>query len=72
MEISTIRLDLAKNVIQVHGIDREGNVVVRGALRRAQALPIFAKLTPCLVGMEACGTAHYWSRELIKLGHDVQ
>ena len=72
MEISTLGLDLAKNVFQVHGVDREGNVVVRRTLRRAQVLPFFAKLPPCLIGMEACGTAHHWARELIKLGHDVR
>jgi transposase len=72
MEISTIGLDLAKNVFQVHGVDPEGDVVVRRTLRRAQVLPFFAKLPPCLVGMEACGTAHHWARELIKLGHEVR
>ena len=72
MEISTIGLDLAKNVFQVHGVDPEGKVVVRKALRRAQVLPFFAKLPPCLVGMEACGTAHHWARELARLGHDVR
>lgn len=72
MEISTIGLDLAKNVFQVHGVDPEGHVVVRRTLRRAQVLPFFSKLPPCLVGMEACGTAHHWARELIKLGHDVR
>ena len=72
MEISTIGLDLAKNVFQVHGVDANGNVVVRKTLRRAQLLPFFASLPACLVGMEACGTAHHWARELIKLGHDVR
>lgn len=72
MEISTIGLDLAKNVFQVHAVDSVGNVVVRRTLRRAQLLPFFASLPPCLVGMEACGTAHHWARELIKLGHDVR
>ncbi|KQM85690.1 transposase [Sphingomonas sp. Leaf22] len=72
MEISTIGLDLAKNVFQVHGIDADDNVVVRRTLRRAQLLPFFASLPPCLVGMEACGTAHHWARELIKLGHDIR
>ncbi|TCP30997.1 transposase [Sphingomonas sp. BK235] len=72
MEISTIGLDLAKNVFQVHGVDAEGRVVVRKTLRRAQVLPFFEKLPPCLVGMEACGTAHYWARELMKLGHEVR
>ncbi len=72
MEISTIGLDLAKNVFQVHGVDVQGNVVVRKALRRSQMLPFFAKLPPCLVGIEACGTSHYWARELSKLGHEVR
>jgi transposase len=72
MEISTIGLDLAKNVFQVHGVDEEGAVVVRKALRRAQMLPFFAQLSPCLVGIEACGTSHHWARELQKLGHNVR
>jgi len=72
MEITTIGLDLAKRVFQVHGIDAEDNVVVRKALRRGQVLPFFAKLAPCLVGIEACGTSHHWARELIKLGHEVR
>lgn len=72
MEISTIGLDLATRVFQVHGIDGAGNVVVRKALRRAQVLPFFTKLEPCLIGMEACGTSHHWARELIALGHEVR
>ena len=60
MTITTVGLDLAKNVFQVHAVDRAGCVVARKALRRGQVLPFFAKLTPCLVGMEACGTSHYW------------
>ena len=72
MEISTIGLDLAKNIFQVHAINDAGEVVVRKALRRAQVLPFFAKLPSCLVGMEACGTSHHWARELIKLGHEVR
>lgn len=72
MEISTIGLDLAKNVFQVHGVDAEGGAVIRKALRRSQMLPFFAKLPPCLVGIEACGTSHHWARELIKLGHEVR
>ena len=71
-QVSTVGLDLAKTVFQVHGIDAQGAVVVRRPLRRAEVLPFFAKLSPCLVGMEACGTAHYWARELIKLGHIVR
>ena len=72
MDISTIGLDLAKSVFQVHGVDASGAVVVRKTLRRAQVLPFFAKLPRCLVGMEACGTSHHWARELIKLGHEVR
>ena len=72
MEISTIGLDLAKSVFQVHAINDAGEVVVRKALRRSQVLPFFARLSPCLVGMEACGTSHHWARELIKLGHEVR
>jgi transposase len=70
--ISTIGLDLAKKVFEVHGVDGQGAVVVRRSLRRAQVLGWFAKLPPCLVGMEACATAHYWGRELSRLGHTVR
>jgi transposase len=72
MEITTIGLDLAKRVFQVHGVDAAGGVVVRKAVRRAQVLPFFAKLAPCLVGIEACGTSHHWARELMRLGHRVR
>lgn len=72
MEITTIGLDLAKSIFQVHGIDSTGQVVVRKALKRSQLLAFFAKLSPCLIGIEACGTSHYWARELTKLGHDVR
>jgi len=72
MEISTIGLDLAKSVFQVHAIDEAGEIVVRKALRRSQVLPLFGKLQPCLVGMEACGTSHHWAREILKLGHEVR
>jgi transposase len=72
MEISTVGLDLAKSVFQVHGIDAAGKVVVRKVLRRGQVLPFFAKLPSCLVGIEACGTSHHWARELAKLGHEVR
>jgi transposase len=71
-EVSTIGVDIAKNVFQVHGVDGGGAVVVRRALRRSQILAWFAKLPPCLIGMEACATAHYWARELEKLGHEVR
>ena len=72
MDISTIGLDLAKSVFQVHGVDGSGVVVIRKTLRRAQVLPFFAKLPRCLVGMEACGTSHHWAREIAKFGHDVR
>ena len=71
-QITTIGLDLAKQVFQVHGIDAAGRVVVRKQLRRAGVLDFFAALPPCLVGMEACGTAHHWARELRRLGHTVR
>ena len=71
-EITTIGLDLAKNVFQVHGVDAAGAVVVRRALRRRQVLGYFARLPACLVGMEACATAHYWAREIGRLGHTVR
>jgi len=67
-----IGLDLAKNVFQIHGIDAKGAVTVQRQLRRAQVAPFFAKLAPCVVGMEACGGAHYWARTLQGLGHEVR
>ena len=70
--ITTVGLDLAKKVFQVHGVDAEGKVVVARKLRRKEVLAFFAKLAPCLVGMEACGSAHYWAREIAKLGHGVK
>src|SRR5208337_5549696 len=72
MQITTIGLDIAKNVFQIHGIDAKEKVVVRKQLRRSQVIAFFAALPPCLVGMEACATAHYWARELRKLGHEVR
>jgi transposase len=72
MQITTIGLDIAKNVFQVHGINASEKVVVRKQLRRSQMLAFFQALPPCLVGMEACATAHYWARELTKLGHRVR
>ncbi len=71
-KISTIGLDVAKNVFQVHAVDAAGAVVISRALRRAQLRAWFEKLPPCLVGIEACATAHYWGRELTTLGHDVR
>jgi transposase len=71
-EITTVGLDLAKNVFQVHGVDAEGTTVLRKQLRRAQVLAFFSRLPRCLVGMEACATAHYWARELRALRHEVR
>jgi len=72
MQVTTVGLDLAKNIFQVHGIDDNGEVAFNRALRRAQVLAFFERLEPCLVGIEACGTSHHWARELIKLGHNVK
>jgi transposase len=72
MQITTIGLDLAKSWFQVHGVDANGNAVLRRKLKRSEVISFFKSLPRCLVGIEACGTAHYWSRELIKLGHDVK
>ena len=72
MQITTIGLDIAKNVFQVHGIDADEKVVVRKQLRRGQMMRFFEELSPCLVGLEACATSHHWARELTKLGHQVR
>jgi transposase len=71
-KISTIGLDIAKHVFQVHGIDDSGGVLVRRRLRRSEVLNFFARLSPTLVGMEACATSHHWARELAALGHEVR
>ena len=71
-EVTTIGLDLAKHVFQVHGADSEGRPVLRKRLGRAKLLPFFADLPPCLVGMEACASAHHWARELQALGFEVR
>jgi transposase len=72
MEITTVGLDLAKNVFHVHVVNAKGEAVVRRRLRRAQVGDFFAGLEPSLIGLEACGTAHFWARELMALGHDVR
>jgi len=72
MQITTIGLDIAKNVFQVHAIDGDETVVMRKQLRRGQVVQFFQDLPPCLVGLEACATAHHWARELTKLGHKVR
>ena len=72
MQITTVGLDIAKNVFQVHGIDGDEKVAVRRQLRRSQVIGFFQELVPCLVGLEACATAHHWARELQALGHTVR
>jgi transposase len=72
MEITTIGLDLAKNVFQAHGVGADGTVLLRRKLRRADLITFFEGLPPALIGMEACGGAHYWARELAALGHEVR
>jgi transposase len=72
MKLTTIGIDLAKTVMQVHGIDERSKTALKKQFRRDQLLPFFAHLTPCLIGMEACGSAHYWARKLEALGHTVK
>lgn len=72
MQVTTVGLDLSKNVFQVHGVTDNGEVAFNRALRRSQVLSFFERLEPCLVGIEACGTSHHWARALINLGHDVK
>src|SRR5512132_203570 len=71
-EVSTIGLDIAKSVFQIHGVNAAGAVVMRKRITRAKLLEFFAALSPCLVGIEACPTAHHWSRQLQALGHTVR
>jgi transposase len=70
--ITTIGLDIAKSVFQVHGVDAAGQVVIRRQLKRRHVLAFFQKLRPCLIGIEACASSHHWSRELKALGHTVR
>lgn len=72
MQITTIGLDIAKNVFQLHGIDAAGHIVLRRKVRRDQLLAILADFDPCLIGIEACATAHHWARQLEALGHEVR
>jgi transposase len=71
-EITTIGVDLAKSVFQLHGVTADGSVALRRQVRRSQVLEVFGRLPPCLIGMEACAGAHFWARELAKLGHEVR
>lgn len=72
MQVTTIGFDIAKSVIQIHGVDAEGAVALRKRMTRAGTVQFFSRLPPCLVGMEACGGAHQWARELAAFGHDVR
>ena len=72
MEITTVGLDIAKRVFQLHGVDAAGKAVLRRKLQRSEVLAFFKALPPCLVGIEACGTAHYWARKIRELGHEVR
>jgi transposase len=72
MDITAVGVDLAKHVFQVHAVDARGHIVCRKRLSRSQMAPFFARLSPCLVGMEACGSAHYWARRLTAMGQSVK
>lgn len=72
MKVTTVGIDLAKNVFQVHGVDERGKTVLKKQLKREQVAPFFANLTPCRIGMEACGSAHFWANKLQAMGHTVQ
>lgn len=72
MQIATVGLDIAKHVFQVHAVEADGTVVIRRRYSRAQLMQFFKDIPPCLVGIEACGTAHYWGRQLQAIGHDVR
>jgi transposase len=72
MKVNTCGIDLAKAVFQIHGVDRQGKVCLRKQIKRAEMLAFFVRLEPCLIGMEACGSAHYWARKLSEMGHTVR
>lgn len=72
MEVQVIGLDIAKSVFQLHGLDADGATVLQKRLTRARLLPFFEKLPPCLIGIEACGSAHFWARELSRFGHEIK
>jgi len=72
MKITTVGVDLAKNVIQVHARDDRGRTILKKQLKREQVIPFFTKVESCVVGMEACGSAHFWARRLMELGHEVR
>ena len=70
--VTTVGLDLAKHVFQIHAVDADGKIVFAKSLRRKDVLSFFGSLPPCVIGLEACGSAHHWARELVKLGHDAR
>jgi transposase len=72
MNVTTIGIDLAKSVFQVHGVDKDGKTVIQKRMRRSKVLEFFVQLPPCLIGMEACSSAHYWARKLREQGHEVK
>ena len=72
MKITTIGIDLAKTIFQIHGVNDFGKVIIKKQLKRDQVLPFFANLPPCLIGMEACSGAHYWARKFMEYGHNVK
>ena len=72
MKITAIGLDLTKSVFQAHGVDEAGQTVLVKKLHREQMLPFLSKLTPCVIGVEACATAHHWAPTLIAMGHEVR
>ena len=72
MQITTIGIDLAKMVFAIHGVDKQGKAVLQKQLKRGAMKRIFANMEPCLIGMEACGSAHHWARELEAFGHCVK
>ena len=72
MAITTLVIDLAKSVFQLHGVDAQGVIVLQKKLRRGAVVKFLSKLEPCLIGIEACATSHYWAREIAALGHDVK
>ena len=72
MDVTTLRIDIAKSVFQLHGIDAHGAIVLQKKLRRGAVLKFLSKLEPCLIGIEACATSHYWARKIAALGHDVK
>ena len=71
-KISVLGIDLAKNIFQLHGIDEHGEVVLQKSVKRSQLIPLLATLSPCLIGIEACGAMHYWTRKFTELGHTVR